>query len=88
MNQTTTVTKSEFDRLVEQVARLERLVLGKITKTSNVESKPLKLTAYAKRILKEADEEIKRGDVSPAFDNVKDALEWLHSKNKKYANQL
>jgi addiction module RelB/DinJ family antitoxin len=36
----------------------------------------------------EVEKEKERGEISPAFDNAKDALKWLHGKNSKYANQI
>jgi len=34
--------------------------------------------------ISEAEKEIKRGEVSPAFDNIQDAVKWLNDKNRKY----
>ena len=34
--------------------------------------------------LAEAEADIKAGRVSPSFDNAKDAIKWLHDKNRKY----
>lgn len=36
---------------------------------------------YLVRILKKADKDIKAGRVSPAFDDVEDAIKWLHKKS-------
>ncbi|MFZ2390796.1 MAG: hypothetical protein WAW15_03190 [Minisyncoccales bacterium] len=38
--------------------------------------------------IKEAEREIKRGDASPTFDNVEDAIKWLDDKDRKYKNQI
>lgn len=38
--------------------------------------------------LAEADDDIKAGRVSPAFDNAKDAINWLHDKNRKYECEI
>jgi addiction module RelB/DinJ family antitoxin len=38
--------------------------------------------------LAEADEDIKRGRVSPMFSNAEDAIKWLDNKNRKYANRV
>lgn len=35
---------------------------------------------YLVKILKQAEKNIKEGKGSPAFDNVDDALDWLHKK--------
>ena len=44
------------------------------------ESRPSKRLINA---IKESEENIKNGDISPAFSNAKDAITWLNSKNKK-----
>lgn len=36
---------------------------------------------YLVKILKKADKDIKAGRVSPAFDDVEDAIKWLHKKS-------
>jgi len=38
--------------------------------------------------LAESKKDIKNGYISPAFDNVKDADEWLDNPKAKYANQI
>ncbi|HNY36155.1 MAG TPA: type II toxin-antitoxin system RelB/DinJ family antitoxin [Candidatus Pacearchaeota archaeon] len=38
--------------------------------------------------LKEADKEAKEGNISPSFNNAKDAIKWLNDKNRKYGNQI
>lgn len=38
--------------------------------------------------LAQAKKDIKEGYISPAFDNPKDALKWLHDPKAKYVNQL
>lgn len=43
---------------------------------------------YLIQSLKETKKEIKKGWVSPSFDNVKDAIDWLRNPKAKYANQL
>jgi len=58
------------------------------TRTITVEAKPLELTDYAKKMLKEAREDIKKGFVSPTFDNAEDAIAWLDDPKRKYVNQL
>ncbi len=35
---------------------------------------------YLLNSLKKSEEEIKNGEVSPAFDNVEDAIEWLNKE--------
>jgi len=36
---------------------------------------------YLVKILKKADKDIKAGRVSPRFDDVEDAIDWLHKKS-------
>ncbi|TSC88286.1 MAG: Uncharacterized protein G01um10147_191 [Microgenomates group bacterium Gr01-1014_7] len=43
---------------------------------------------YFIQSMKEVEEEIKNGWVSPTFDNSEDAIAWLHDPKAKYANQL
>ena len=43
---------------------------------------------YLIESLKESEEDSKAGRVSPAFDNVKDAIAWLEDKDRKYVNQI
>lgn len=38
--------------------------------------------------LKESKEDIKNGFVSPAFEDIDEALKWLNDPNKKYVNQI
>jgi addiction module RelB/DinJ family antitoxin len=40
-------------------------------------------TEYLINSIKEAKEEIKRGEVSPGFDNAKDAIDYLRKERKK-----
>ncbi|MFA5995892.1 MAG: type II toxin-antitoxin system RelB/DinJ family antitoxin [Patescibacteria group bacterium] len=45
---------------------------------------------YLIKALRESQEDIAAGRVSPAFDNAEDAIKWLHTpeSEQKYANQL
>lgn len=43
---------------------------------------------YFIKSMKESEEDIKKGFVSPSFDNAKDALAWLDNPKRKYVNQL
>lgn len=38
--------------------------------------------------LKESKEDIKKGFVSPAFDNADDAIKWLNNPKRKYVNEI
>jgi addiction module RelB/DinJ family antitoxin len=47
---------------------------------------PLIPTPKLEKILRKADADIKAGkNLSPAFKNPEDAIEWLDSKNKKWS---
>ena len=59
-----------------------------------IKTKTIEFSAYPKeepnefmiKALKEAEEDLKKGRVSPNFDNAHDAIAWLHKESKKYAN--
>ena len=40
------------------------------------------------KALRESEEELRTGNVSPNFDEVDDAIAWLEDSNRKYANQI
>jgi len=46
-----------------------------------------KPSPYLIRCIKRAQEDIKRGRVSPAFDNAKDAIKYLNDRNKLIAKK-
>ncbi len=46
----------------------------------------LEPTPYLKQALKESEEGIKKGYVSPEFDNAEDAIAWLDDPDARYAN--
>ncbi|MBU2052308.1 type II toxin-antitoxin system RelB/DinJ family antitoxin [Patescibacteria group bacterium] len=43
---------------------------------------------YLIQSLKQSEADYKAGRVSPAFDDVDEAIVWLEDKNRKYANQV
>ena len=45
-------------------------------------------TEYLLETLRNSKKDIKKGFVSPAFDNVKDADRWLDNPKAKYENQI
>lgn len=49
---------------------------------------PEEPTPWLLKQLKESHEDIKKGRVSPAFNNAKDAIRWLNNKNRKYEYQI
>ena len=40
------------------------------------------------KMLKESKEDIKKGRVSPGFDNAEDAITWLNNPKRKYVYQI
>ncbi len=62
--------------------------LRKFVKTKelhiNVSETP---SPYLVKSLKQSELDRKRGDVSPSFDNARDAINWLNDDNAKYENQ-
>lgn len=57
-------------------AQLKQLVR---TRTFTIVAPPLKLTPYAKKMIKEVREARKKGDTSPVFTKMEDAIKWLDS---------
>lgn len=45
-------------------------------------------TDYMLKALKESKVDIKSGRVSPVFDNAEEAIKWLNSPKKKYADKV
>ncbi|MBI3485997.1 type II toxin-antitoxin system RelB/DinJ family antitoxin [Candidatus Daviesbacteria bacterium] len=56
-------------------AYLKQLIRTKTVNFSALEENP---SEYMLNSLKEAEEEIKRGEISPAFDNADEAIAWLN----------
>lgn len=85
--------KSEAQKTAEKLGfSLSSLINGFLkslikTKTVHfaVKEEP---SEYLIKALKESEEDIKAGRVSPTFDNVEDALKWLDNPKRKYANQI
>jgi addiction module RelB/DinJ family antitoxin len=87
-------TKKQAQKIAEDLgfslsalinAYLKQLVRTKTINFSTLEENP---TEYMLDSLKEAEGEIKSGDISPAFNNAEDAIAWLNDPSKKYENQL
>lgn len=82
-------TEPEVKARAKEIARalgmsLNSLVnayLRKLAKTkritSIIEEDP---NEYLINLMKKAEEDLKKGRASPAFDNAKDAIAWLHRK--------
>ena len=100
MNRTTVINvrtdaeiKSKAQEVVEKLglnlsvvinAYLRQLIRTK-TVSFSLSEEP---TDYLLQALKKSQKDIKKGFVSPSFDNAKGALRWLKDPKAKYANQL
>lgn len=66
-------------------AYLKQLVRTKTVNFSVLEEKP---SEYMLNSLKESQNDINKGDISPSFEDADEAIKWLNDPNKKYENQL
>lgn len=64
---------------------LKQLIRNKTIVFSSVEEEP---TDYLLESLRESQEDIKTGRVSPTFKNANDAITWLNNPKKKYASKV
>ena len=62
--------------------------LRQLIRTKEVSFRLEEPSEYMIKSLKEAEQEIKEGWVSPSFDNAEDAVAWLNDPKAKYVNQL
>ena len=90
-------TQPNVKKAAQQVAEdlginLSALINGFLKQLIKTKTINLKVSEepsdYLLQILKDTEKEIKRGEVSPTFDNSKDAISWLNDKNKKYEYQV
>lgn len=63
---------------IKQLVREKRVSFG-------LSEEPSK---YLAQYLAESKKDIKKGWVSPEFDNTKDAIAWLDNPDRKYENQI
>ncbi|KKQ26131.1 MAG: Addiction module antitoxin, RelB/DinJ family [Candidatus Woesebacteria bacterium GW2011_GWA1_37_8] len=63
---------------------LNQLIKTKTIHFSLTEEIP---SEYMIQALKESEEDRKAGRVSPSFDNVKDAIDWLNNPKRRYLNE-
>ena|SRR5579884_2096664 len=91
---TTPETKKKAHQVAEELgfslsslvnAFLKQLIKTKSVSFSASDEEP---TEYLIQALKESQEDVEKGRVSPAFDNAKDARAWLDNPKRKYANQV
>ncbi len=86
-------TKKEAQRVAEEIGvSLSGLLNGFLkhlirtrTVTFSAGEQP---SEYLVQSLREAEKEIKKGWVSPSFDNAEDAITWLDNPKRKYVNQI
>lgn len=64
--------------LIKKALRTRTVVLG------TGEERP---SEYMIKALKESDEDVRKGRVSPVFTNANDAIKWLENPKKKYAGK-
>lgn len=62
--------------------------LKRIVKTKKLDSDLEEPNEYFIKSMKESEEDVKNGFVSPGFKNAKDAIAWLNNPKRKYVNQL
>lgn len=67
---------SLVNALLKQIARTKKLTLS-IDEVPN---------QYLIQALKDSEEDVKAGRVSPSFTNTKDAIAWLKDEQATYAN--
>jgi len=90
-------TQTDVKKAAQEVAKdlglnLSALINGFLRQLIKTKAINLKVTEepsdYLLQILKDAKEEIKRGEVSPMFENADDAISWLNDNDKKYGYQI
>lgn len=83
--QTKKAAKAIAEELGLSLSAVINAYLKHLIRTQTVEfSLSEEPTEYLLQALKESEEDIKAGRVSPAFDNAEDALAWLDNPKKKY----
>ncbi len=86
-------TKSEAQKLAQELGVSLSSVIHAFLKQL-IRTRTIIFTAseepseYLIKTLKESQEDIKAGRVSPAFSNTADAIKWLKGKNKKYTDKV
>lgn len=86
---TTPETKAEAQALAQErgmsLSKLLEDYLKRLIHTKKTFRKE-EPSEYLIKSLKESEEDVKAGKVSPPFTNVKDAITWLNDPNATYAN--
>lgn len=84
--------KSEAQRVAKRIGIPLSLALNNYlkhlvqTKTVIFSEKNEIPNAYLRRVLRRAEENYKKGNTSPVFENVEDSIKWLNDPNAKYQN--
>jgi len=79
-------TQSEVKTKAEKIASdlgislgsLINIYLKRLVRTQRVNFSVEEPSEYLKRVMRQADKDLKAGKASPSFDNAKDAIAWLH----------
>lgn len=85
--------KKEAQKVAEELGfSLSAVLTGFIKtfireKSINFSLEP-KYSDYFIKSMKESEENVKNGFVSPSFDNAEDAIAWLDNPRRKYVNQI
>ena len=84
--------KKQAHKIAEDLGfSLSSLVNGylhNLIKTKRVYYPPEEPSPYLIKAIKQAEQDLKKGLVSPSFSNTKDAMAWLKNPKAKYARDL
>lgn len=91
---TNAMVKSKAQAIAEELGLSLSAVINALlkqfvrTKKLNVSVRPEIPSPYLIKALKESEENVRQGRVSPSFTNVNDAVAWLEDPKKKYEYQI
>lgn len=91
---TDALVKTQFQQVAEElglgVSALLNALMRQVIKTKRVEleARPEIPSAYLIKALQDSAEDIRKGRISPAFDNAKKAIDWLKNPRRKYVSQV
>jgi len=84
--------KSEAQKMANQMglnlSDVLNIFLRKFIKEKEIHISLKEPSDFLIKEIKEAEKEIKKGNISPSFDNAKDAVKWLRNKKRKYENKV
>lgn len=86
-------TKKQAQKIAEDLGlSLSAVIHGYLKQFIRTKSIDLSLAEQPNedmiKALKEAEDDFKKGYISPSFDNAEDAIAWLKDPKAKYANQI